>query len=200
MKHLNVVKIYEYHFYFLLGLILVLGHTENINAQDFCTTDTYSNNSSFEPDIQNANAEGPYYLKIYVHVIRNSMGIGGQNDQDVQDAIDILHQDFNPHDIFFIWDCQIDYIDDDTWFIGPANNEIGIFSVNNNYDGIDVYLFPAIANSQGGKANGVMKWDMSLTYGIRIMAVRMAELGKTQTVQTVQLPEILYVIHLPTRT
>lgn len=159
MKHTYKNSFYKWVFKHcsFCFIILIIGTLclQNVNAQDFCSTETFSDNSSFEFDVQSANAVGPYSLKIYVHVIRNSMGIGGQSDHDVQDALAILHQDFNPHDIFFIWDCEIDYIDDDNWFVGPLSNPTGIYSINNHYDGIDIYLFPATANSPGGKANGV---------------------------------------------
>jgi|GEM_PF-3022452 len=124
-------------------------------AQDFCSTPETSDNFIYESVLQSANNNGPFYLKIYVHVIRDDDGNGGQNVQNVEDALVYLDEDFNPHNIFFVWDCQIDYIDDNYWYAGPANNSRGIFSVNNHNDGIDIYLFPDNANKTGGRANGV---------------------------------------------
>lgn len=124
-------------------------------AQDFCSTPETSDNFIYESVLQSANNNGPFYLKVYVHVIRDDDGNGGQSVQNVEDALAYLDQDFNPHNIFFVWDCQIDYIDNDYWYAGPANNTGGIFSVNNHYDGIDIYLFPDVANKTGGRANGV---------------------------------------------
>jgi len=159
MKHAHKCRLWEWvvEYYQFCFILLITGTLclQNVNAQEFCSTETYSDNSNFESDVQYANAAGPYYIKIYIHVIRTSMGTGGQSTQDVKDAVAILQQDFNPHDIFFIWDCQIDYIDDDSWFVGPASDDTGIYSVNNHYDGIDIYLFPETANSPGGRANGV---------------------------------------------
>ncbi len=146
------IKTNRHYIYLLAGLITFFIHTENTIAQTFCLTPESTNNASFENDIQNLNAMGPFYLKIYVHVIRNGQGMGGQSEQDVYDALAFLDQDFTAHDIFFIWDCQIDYIDDDGWYAGPAD---GIFNVNNHFDGIDIYLFPADIAATGGRANGV---------------------------------------------
>ena len=122
-----------------------------INAQSFCSTPSTTQSASFENSIQGMNETGPFNLKIYVHVIRRDDGTGGQSEQDVTDALSFLDVDFQPHNIFFIWDCQIDYIDSDIWFQGPNT---GIYNVNNHYDGIDIYLFPS-STSAGGRANGV---------------------------------------------
>jgi len=123
--------------------------------QDFCFTPETSNSAIYQSVLDNAFNNGPFHLKIYVHVIRDNNGNGGQSVQDVEDALAYLDEDFNPHNIYFVWDCEINYIDNSFWFDGPKNNPNGIFSVNNHADGIDIYLFPAIANSIGGLANGV---------------------------------------------
>lgn len=148
-KHVNS------KYFILLGLILLFGFRGQIDAQDFCFTDQYSKNAKYISQIENKNTNIPLNLRVYIHVIRNSAGLGGQSFQDVLDALAILSQDFLPHNIFFVWDCQIDYIDSDFWFAGPASNATGIFNVNKHLNGIDIYLFPATANSPGGRANGV---------------------------------------------
>lgn len=159
MKCLKIIRTNLVYLWFLVGLTMLLGSTSMVNAQGFCTTDAYSENSSFEPLIQLQNESNysgdPLHLRIYVHVIRNSNGVGGQTQQNVQDALAFLDEDFNSHGIFFVWDCHINYIDDDDWFVGPKTNPTGIFSVDNHTDGIDIYLFSADANSNGGRANGV---------------------------------------------
>jgi len=140
-----------------IGSLLLLC-SNFLNGQGFCSnTESSSPNDSFNSSIQNLNATGPFYLKLYMHVIRDANGNGGQTLQNVEDAIDILQQDFNAHDIYFVWDCNIDYIDNNIWFQGPFVNgsNTGIYNVNNHYDGIDAYLFPDVANSNGGRANGV---------------------------------------------
>jgi len=92
-----------------------------------------------------------YCLKIYFHVIRRSNGTGGQTNENVSEAYNILNQDFNPQNISFNWDNQIDYIDNDSYYSSPTT---GIFTVNNHQDGIDIYLFDD-SSSAGGRANGV---------------------------------------------
>ncbi|MCK0123990.1 zinc-dependent metalloprotease [Gelidibacter sp. F2691] len=92
-----------------------------------------------------------YCLKVYFHVIRRTNGTGGQTLSNVNEAFSILNQDFNPHNISFNWDNQIDYIDNDSYYGTPST---AIFNVNNHQDGIDIYLFDD-SSSSGGRANGV---------------------------------------------
>ena len=148
---MNLIKFYKY---LLFGLLMIFYSLtiNKVNAQSFCSTPNTTQNASFEGFIQGMNATGPFYLKIYVHVIRRSNGTGGQSKQDVYDALSYLYEDFKPHNIYFVWDCQIDYIDKNSWFQGPNT---GIYSVNNHYDGIDIYLFPSTTSAAGGRANGV---------------------------------------------
>jgi hypothetical protein len=129
--------------------------TTAIKAQEYCFTPPESENMSLNSSFGGSQFTGPYNLRIYVHVIRQSNGTGGQSVADVDQALSFLDPAFNPHDIYFVWDGCIDYIDSDYWFQGPAADPVGIFNVNSHTDGIDIYLFPATANSPGGRANGV---------------------------------------------
>lgn len=99
------------------------------------------------------NSNSHYFLKVYFHVLRASNGTGGVNSSVVQDAINILNNDFNPHNIYFGWDGDIDPINDSSNYLSPSE---GIFSVNNHQDGIDIYIYPTnVAESlSGGSANG----------------------------------------------
>jgi hypothetical protein len=84
-------------------------------------------------------------------VIRRSDGTGGQSVAAVNQAFQILNQDFNSHNINFSWNNTIDYINNTIYFNNPSSN---IFNVNNNPNGIDIYLYDDSANP-GGLANGV---------------------------------------------
>lgn len=137
-------------FLFFFSLLLNSGI-----AQDFCLTPANSNFSGAESQIANMNESGPFFLKIYVHVIRQSNGTGGQSNNEVDEALLFLDQDFNPHNIFFVWDCQIDYIDNDAYFDSPSGS---IFNINSHTDGIDVYLYNdhlQPSPSGNGLANGI---------------------------------------------
>lgn len=125
-------------------------------SQTFCLTPPTSNYSGFNQSILNMDEEGPFYLRIYVHVIRQSDGTGGQSVSDVYEALSYLDQDYNSHNIFFVWDCVIDYIDNDGYYNSQGTS--AIFNVNSHTDGIDIYLFrdnPPPGATGNGLAQGI---------------------------------------------
>lgn len=136
---------------FCIILFFSLAFFQKVNSQNFCFTPTHSKKSNLEFRTLSANQASSYCLKIYVHVIRTSDGLGGQSESDVNEALHFLDIDFNTHNIYFDWDGYIDYIDDNRYFNNPGYS---IYSVNNHNDGIDIYLFDDNAPS-GGMANGV---------------------------------------------
>tara|TARA_B110000114_G_scaffold180852_1_gene217336 strand:- start:32 stop:1435 length:1404 start_codon:yes stop_codon:yes gene_type:complete len=121
-------------------------------SQTFCFTEPTSKNESlYNSKIRIASVENSYCLKIYVHVIRRSNGTGGQSEQDILEAINILNFDFSAQQISFNLDDNIDYIDNDNYYNIAGSY---IFNINSHSDGIDIYLFDD-SSSQGGQANGV---------------------------------------------
>lgn len=133
-------------------------------AQPFCHTPQATDESNWSLMLRTRNGinnttNSMYRLRVYVHVIRQPGGIGGHSYQTVQNVINVLNSDFNPHNIWFVWNDTIDYIDDINYycFYDPFNSGYtpSIFSIHNHVDGIDLYLFPDEANFAGGKANGV---------------------------------------------
>ena len=144
----------------LLLIGILLWNINSVFGQSLCSTPSFTGNQSLNTGFQmkrtNSNS---YCLKVYFHVIRRSNGTGGQSTGSVNEAFNILNQDFNPHNISFNWDETIDYIDNTTYYNNPnygltANTPPTIFSINNHQDGIDIYLYD---DSTGGSglANGV---------------------------------------------
>ncbi len=91
--------------------------------------------------IESMNSTGPYYVRIYVNVIRDGNGNGGQTQEQVRQAIEYLHRDFSDHNIFFVWDCQINYIDNNEYFESPTGDD-SVLAPTGNDTGIRIYLFP----------------------------------------------------------
>ena len=121
-------------------------------AQTFCHTPNHSSNQFLNEMMRSsALSDSSYCVKIYMHVIRTSNGTGGQTTSAVNQAFQILNDDYNPHDISYNWDGVIDYIDNDSYYNSPGVN---IYNVNNHTDGIDIYLYHDGAPA-GGRANGV---------------------------------------------
>lgn len=149
------------HFILLLSFILLLLTSYQSVAQLSCLTpNEYSKQKlRYRSNLNRAAiVQADYRLKIYVHVIRNSDGTGGFSNNEVEEILGYLDAGFNPHQIYFDWDEEIDFIDDDIRAIyGPGffYDEKDIFSVNNHSDGIDIYLYPGTTLAGAGRANGI---------------------------------------------
>ncbi|MBX2893259.1 MAG: hypothetical protein KF734_20270 [Saprospiraceae bacterium] len=132
-----------------------------LNAQEeqtFCTTQN-TNRVLDIGDISHLNTTGPYYIRIYVNVIQDANGNGGQTPEQVREAINFLHQDFKVHNIFFVWDCHINYIKNQTYFEAvQGDTKVLKESTGADDDGIRIYLFPdhpwPIASGRGD-ASGI---------------------------------------------
>ena len=149
-RHLPIS--YWFKFVMLVSITTICSiNPSKLSAQTICFTPETSSNSGYSEQIRAMNEDGPFYLKIYVHVIRRSDGTGGPTLEQIEQGLEFLDTDYNPHNIFFVHPCAIDYIDNDDYFEDTGDY---IFEVNNHQDGIDIYLFDETATA-GGKANGV---------------------------------------------
>lgn len=77
-------------------------------------------------------------LRVFYHIIRRSDGTGGVSAYDAMNSFNALNSDFNPNNIYFLWDGTIDYIDNTQKYNDISEN---IFSVNSHNYGIDIYLY-----------------------------------------------------------
>lgn len=138
---------------FYLAIFLLCFLSKDLFGQQLCHTPAQTNNNFFNKStyLRTSSNNDSYCLRVYIHVIRRSDGTGGQTVSAVNQAFQILNQDFNPHNISFSWDNTIDYINNTSYYNSPSS---AIFNVNNHTDGIDIYLYDDNASS-GGLANGV---------------------------------------------
>ena len=137
--------------YFLLLTSLIFLMCGKAHAQIYCEIDTIAaaNTEVLMAPYRSQNYSNySFCVRIYVHVIRKSSHMGGQSPAEVSLALSYLDTAFNPHNIYFVWDYQIDYIDDDEKFLNP---NAGIFDINNHADGIDIYLYD--------DSVGFLDWD-----------------------------------------
>ncbi len=114
--------------------------SKEINAQQ-CFTEDFPDGEPCVPFLNEYNAIGPFYIRIYVHVIQDAIGEGGQTDEQVEEAISYLDEAFNRHNIFFVWDCEIIPLQDAEFF-EDFNPPTTVFQENPHIDGVDIYLFP----------------------------------------------------------
>lgn len=118
----------------------------------------YNLPSGFDPQSQTS------YVKIYFHVFREDDGSGGLSTAQIDQAKTLLDNSFNPHGIYFIYDCLIDFIPNtylyenglekvkvypnDPSDSGPFYypNTCSVSSINSHDDGLDIYIL----SSQNG--------------------------------------------------
>ncbi|MEZ5031097.1 MAG: right-handed parallel beta-helix repeat-containing protein [Saprospiraceae bacterium] len=104
------------------------------------------------------------YVKIYFHVFQKDDGSGGLSTAQIDQAKTLLDNSFNPHGIYFIYDCVIDFIPNSFLFengladekVYPNNpgangpiyfpNTCIVSSINRHDDGLDIYIL----SSQNG--------------------------------------------------
>jgi len=65
-----------------------------------------------------------------------------------------LYNDFDKLGIYFIWDGEVDYIENDSWHNIPSVYANTIINSNNHNDGIDIYLGNSLS-PPAGQANGI---------------------------------------------
>lgn len=116
-----------------------------VKGQSFCKTIGGRNSVGLISTTSRNNPTGPFYIRVYIHTVRDGAGVGGQTLAVAQQAVTILNMDFNPHNIFFVWDgCSLDFIDNNDFFNfndNCADQDVDqLFLTNAHTDGIDIYL------------------------------------------------------------
>ena len=100
-----------------------------------------------------------FYVKIYIHVMRKEQEPRyGFTNEAVNRILKTLYDDFDPLGINFVWDGDVDYIDNNALAFPSINGgNIGqIFNTNNHDDGIDIYLGDELLSGANWNiANGV---------------------------------------------
>ena len=96
---------------------------------------------------------GPFYIKVYPHVIRRLDGSGGQPDEAITAAFAQLAADFNPHNIYFVRVCDVINLpvpDED--YLSVTYCELFLNPLYRHSDGIDIFFGPEDHQYIGGFA------------------------------------------------
>lgn len=136
----------------VLFIGLLTGSSSLAQSPSYCHF-TPSKTDLAEMDYRgNSRAAGSNYtIRIWVHIIRETNGTGGQSDAEVTQALDIMENDYLPHGICFVE-------------VGRSEiNQSGLFvsslsSLLTNYghaDAIDCFLLPDNISGGGGLASGI---------------------------------------------
>ncbi len=140
----------------ILLILLALSFNFVLNAQQWsCQTEEPSVDFLSELNITSYNsAYTAKNINIFVHVIRNSQGTGGLSQTQIDNALELMSQDFMDANICF---TQIgsDFIDNDTYYNFQSSLFNSLISVNPHSNAIDVYLLAPNTSSYGGRASGI---------------------------------------------
>lgn len=98
-------------------------------------------------------------VRIFLHIVRKSDGTGGLTPQEINTALDILANDFAPHNICFYL-LGIDEINNDNFYNSLDPGEYDqLVKINAHNNAVDIYLLGNNTiwetSSGGGRAVGV---------------------------------------------
>jgi len=131
-------------------------HAQN---QSFCGTvgGGLGSVGPIPPNFQGNNPpSGPFYIRVYPHVIRRPDGSGGQTDAAIDAAFARLAADFNSHNIFFVRACDVINVPVTTAQYSNFNIWCDLWGAFQHSDGIDMFFGPAEGlNNAGGIASGI---------------------------------------------
>jgi hypothetical protein len=87
-------------------------------------------------------------------------GDGGQSPADVEEVFGYLDKAFSKHNIFFVWDCHTNYIDNTDLYLNDDPSITTLISTygiipNGTPDGINMFLFPDDALNGKGLADDI---------------------------------------------
>ncbi len=91
--------------------------------------------------------EEPVFVKFYVHVVRTSESTGGLTTEQVDQAISIMRNDFKDAGIYFIWDCNLLFVDE-TIHYNDYTGDVSVYEFDPHSDGVDIYFYPQIPSEE----------------------------------------------------
>lgn len=92
---------------------------------------------------------GPFFVKVYLHVVTKSDFSGGLTKEDVEKIIPDLNSAFNSHNIYFSLGC-VNYINNTSMYFNDGNILYYNLSTSSQYfinDGINIFLIPDGVNN-----------------------------------------------------
>lgn len=143
----------------LFLLIVISVHLVSISAQYFCYTSSDYENRLARRNSPSRLYEGPYSMRVYFHIIKKTDGTGPNSFSvdNISSCMQVLNQDFNPHNIYFN-NVGMDYIyNTDFYNMESTDSPLYDSLINTNAQtyAIDIYLLPYSMPNASGKANGV---------------------------------------------
>jgi hypothetical protein len=131
-----IMKTYIFNFCVLFTL-LCLVNLSSLKAQSCMyhtshVTNTQKRQSIFKHETESNSCDNPKKIRVYFHLAKKG-GTSSWTENDVQDVLNVLNEDYNTHNISFEWDGEINYTDINF----NSNFELDPFFVNHT-DGVDI--------------------------------------------------------------
>lgn len=86
------------------------------------------------------------FIAITAHIVRQSDGTGGLNENQLTDAIEYLNESYELLNMTFFLIGDINYIDSDNFYDFDASQEAAITSVNNVANTINIYFYNSLSS------------------------------------------------------
>ncbi|MCW5922176.1 MAG: hypothetical protein KIS77_07535 [Saprospiraceae bacterium] len=154
---------------FLLLLLWAAPSVSLAQSSSICVIEQGAGGEFCDNDSDTMAFPNPFYVRIFLHIIRDSLGQGGQSPAQVEEALTFLDKAFNPHGIFFVRDCESVFVDQQPCFNAPSFSTPGMPHCADPSlfipGGINLFLFPdRLTNAQldGGIAFGIPSSGLAL--------------------------------------
>ncbi len=79
-------------------------HVSSAQSVQECATPLMPPGNLCDPYLHQANDDGPFYVRIKVRTVTKTDGSDGLTNAEVEQALRLLDEAFNPHNIYFVWD------------------------------------------------------------------------------------------------
>lgn len=139
----------------LLGLLLLFS-TLYSTGQTQCGTPTDFPNTfpSYNWE-QGSYDETPICVRVFFHIVRNSAGSNGFNQNNIPALLNILNEAFMPRNIIIV-NSGVDFINNDAFGIEFNDSEFtALTNTNNVTNAINFYLLPINATGYAGRASAI---------------------------------------------
>lgn len=137
----------------LLTIALMSLTFSNVIAQKICGTPDPENYENFQNLVidENIDYDQPICINVFFHIIRNTNGTGGFDENQLASIIDNLNQFFNTFGIYFS-KLGFDYIDNSDYLQVSENESGTLAQINNNPNAINYYIVNSLWANIAGTA------------------------------------------------
>lgn len=143
----------------LVLITIIMTNCILLYAQSFCHNEDYNYPNLLEGMNESfVNYTGPYHIRVYFHIIRQSDGTGEYSVPSlyIPLCMQVLNNDYNSHNIFFDY-AGMDYINNSNYYFMSSLSSSyynSLINTNSHTNAMDVYLLPT-NGSLGGRASGI---------------------------------------------